>query len=193
MKIGLLLKEFKIPTLNSTIFRDTEIRFFVRSCAQVILQTNLESSKNYNSANIQRTDLYLSLAWEVYFSGLAVWGQASKTSLNKIVILQTKVLRMIHYMDIREHTIPLFIDVDILPVTSMFCKSVAGLMHDINNKNSPPNLLNLFEKTIHSYNTRSSTSGNFHVQSSKLEIHKKSFSRFDVKLWKEKITIWRHH
>ena len=91
-----------------------------------------------------------SLAWEVYFSGLAVWGQASKTSLNKIVILQTKVLRMIHYMDIREHTIPLFIDVDILPVTSMCYKSVASLMHDINNNNSPPDLLNLFEKTIQS-------------------------------------------
>ena len=115
-----------------------------------------------------------SLAWEVYFSGLAVWGQASKTSLNKIVILQTKVFRMIHYMDIREHTIPLFIDVDILPVTSMCYKSVASLIHDINNNNSPPNLLNLFEKTstIHSYNTRSSTSGTFHVKSSKLEIHK---------------------
>ena len=115
-----------------------------------------------------------SLAWEVYFSGLAVWGQASKTFLNEIVILQTKVLRMIHYMDIREHTIPLFIDVDILPVTSMCYKSVASLIHDINNNNSPPNLLNLFEKTstIHSYNTRSSTSGTFHVKSSNLEIHK---------------------
>ena len=77
-------------------------------------------------------------------------------------------------MDIREHTIPLFIDVDILPVTSMCYKSVASLIHDINNNNSPPNLLNLFEKTstIHSYNTRSSTSGTFHVESSKLEIHK---------------------
>ena len=98
-------------------------------------------------------------------------------------------------MDIREHIIPLFIDVDILPVTSMCCKSVASLIHDIKNNNSPPNLLNLFEKTsaIHSYNTRSSTSGNFHVKSSKLKIHKKSFSRFGVKIWKEKRTILRHH
>ena len=27
------------------------------------------------------------------------------------------------------------------------CKSVASLMHDINNNNSPPNLSNLSEKT----------------------------------------------
>ena len=150
MKIGLLLKEFKIPTLNSTIFRDIEIRVFVRSCAQVILQANLESSKNYNSANVQRADLYLVSCLGSLLFRSCFWGQASKTSVNKIVILQTKVLRMIHYMDIREHTIPLFIDVDILPVTSMCYKSVASLMHDINNNNSPPNLLNLFEKTIQS-------------------------------------------
>ena len=60
-------------------------------------------------------------------------------------------------------------------------------MHDINSNNSPTNLFNLFEKTstIHSYHTRSSTSGNFHVNSSNLEIHKNSLSRFGVKLLNE--------
>ena len=39
--------------------------------------------------------------------------------------------------------------------------------------------------TIHSYNTRSRTSSSFHVKSSKLEIHKNSFSCFGLKLWNE--------
>ena len=52
-------------------------------------------------------------------------------------------------------------------------------MHDINNNN-------LFQKTfnIHSYNTRSSTSGKFYVKNSRLvEIQNNSFSRLGVKLW----------
>ena len=58
-------------------------------------------------------------------------------------------------------------------------------MHDINNDKGPANLLNLFQKTsnIHSFNTRSSTSGKFYVKSSRLEIQNNSFSRLGVKLW----------
>ena len=60
-------------------------------------------------------------------------------------------------------------------------------MHDINNSNAPISILKLFRKTsnVHSYNTRSSTSGNFYVQNSRLEIHKHSLSRFGVRLWNE--------
>ena len=46
---------------------------------------------------------------------------------------------------------------------------------------------NLFQKTsnIHSYNTRSSTSGTFSVKRSRLEIQNNCFSRLGVKLWNE--------
>ena len=60
-------------------------------------------------------------------------------------------------------------------------------MYDVNSNNTPSNISKLCQKTsiIHSYNTRSSTSGKFYVQSSSLEIQKRSFSRFGVKLWNE--------
>ena len=46
-------------------------------------------------------------------------------------------------------------------------------------------MLNLFQKTsnIHSFNTRSSTSGKFYVKGSRLEIQNNSFSRLGVKQW----------
>ena len=34
-------------------------------------------------------------------------------------------------MDAREHAIPLFIDADIVPVSFMYYKSIASIMHDI--------------------------------------------------------------
>ena len=58
-------------------------------------------------------------------------------------------------------------------------------MHDINNDNDPANVLHLYQKTsnIHSYNTRSSTSGKFYVKSSRLEMKKKSFFWLGAKQW----------
>ena len=51
-------------------------------------------------------------------------------------MVQKKVLRMMYFTDIREHAIPLFIDADILPVSFMYYKTVANLMHDITVKPS---------------------------------------------------------
>ena len=119
--------------------------------------------------------------------GLASWGQSSKANLNKILTLLKRALRMIYFVHSRAHAIPLFIDANVLPLAFLYFESVSNLMHDVNNNNTPLNILNFFKKlsVIHSYNTRSSTSGKFYVQSSRLEIQKHSFSRFGVKLWNE--------
>ena len=47
--------------------------------------------------------------------------------------------------------------------------------------------VHLFKETssVHSYNTRSSTSGNLYVQNSRLEMQRRSFSRLGVRLWNE--------
>ena len=94
---------------------------------------------------------------------------------------------MIYFVHSRAHAIPLFIDANVLPLAFLYFESVSNLMHDVNNNNTPSKILNFFKKlsVIHSYNTRSSTSGKFYVQSSRLEIKKPSFSRFGVKLWNE--------
>ena len=44
-------------------------------------------------------------------------------SLNKILILQKKVLHMMYFMGTREHEISLFINADILPVIFMYSTS----------------------------------------------------------------------
>ena len=130
-------------------------------------------------------NIYKSLVHPYLTYGLAALGQACKTYLNKILILQKRALRLLYFTDWHEDAIPLFLEANVLPITFLYYESVSTLMYDINNCKAPTNMLNLFQKTsnIHSYNTRSSTSGKFFVKSSRLEIQNNSFSRLGVKLW----------
>ena len=130
-------------------------------------------------------NIYNSLIHPYLTYGLAVWGQACKTYLNKILILQERALRLLYFANLHDHAIPLFLEANVLPITFLHYESVSALMHDINNNKAPVSMSNLFQKTsnIHSYNTRSSTSGKFYVKSSRLEILNSSFSRLGVKLW----------
>ena len=60
-------------------------------------------------------------------------------------------------------------------------------MHDVSNYLVPQNIQDLFLPTsrVHSCNTRSATSHNFYVKTSKLEIPKYGSSRTGAKLWNE--------
>ena len=131
-------------------------------------------------------NIYKSLITYPYLTyGLAAWGQVCKTYLNKILILQKRALRLLYLAAWHDHAIPLFLETNVLPITFLYYESVSTLMHDINNDKAPANMLNLFQKTcnIHSYNTRSSTSGKFHVKSSRLKKQNNSLSWLGVKLW----------
>ena len=84
---------------------------------------------------------------------------------------------MIYFVHSRAHAIPSFTDANVLPLAFLYYESVSNLMHDVNNNNTPLNILNFFQKlsVVHSYNTKSSTSGKFYVQSSRLEIQSALF------------------
>ena len=132
-------------------------------------------------------NFYKSLIQPYLTYGLPAWGQAGKMYLNKILILQKRALRLLFFADVRDHAIPLFLEANVLPITFLYHECVASLMYDINSNNAPINMLHLFKETssVHSYNTRSSTSGNLYVQNSRLEMQRRSFSRLGVRLWNE--------
>ena len=94
---------------------------------------------------------------------------------------------MIYFTDRRERAVPLFANANTLRLTFLYYESVSNLMHDIYDSNTLIYILKRFRKTsnVHAYNTRSSTSGNFYVQNSRLEIHQHTFSRFGLRLWNE--------
>ena len=66
--------------------------------------------------------------------GLIAWGNASNAYLNKILVLQKRVLRLIYFADRIEDAIPLFDKAKILPVTFLYYEVVSKLMFGIWNK-----------------------------------------------------------
>ena len=82
---------------------------------------------------------------------------------------------------------PLFVNATILPLNFLYYESVCNLMYDVNNNIAPTNILNLFSRTssIHSYNTRSSTSEKFYIKKSRLDVQKDALSWVGAKIWNE--------
>ena len=121
------------------------------------------------------TNIYKSLILPYFTYRLVAWGNASKNYLNKIVVLQKPVLRLIFFVDRKEHEIPLFVNAKILPITFLYNEAVCKLMFDIHKDSAPSNMTKLFTRTSNNYiyNTRSSTSQFFSVKSSRLKMQKK--------------------
>ena len=129
--------------------------------------------------------IYRSLIQPYITYGIAVWGQAAQTNLDKLIILQKRALRLIHFAPYRSHAIPLFIHYNILPLNFQYCKSVCTIMHDVSNNSLPANISNLFlyPAQVHSYNTRFSEIGNFNIKYSRTNHLKHSFSIFGARIW----------
>ena len=58
-------------------------------------------------------------------------------------------------------------------------------MYDVNKNTAPDNILKLFSRisSVHTYNTRASTSEHFYTKESRLNVKRNAFSRVGVKIW----------
>ena len=131
-------------------------------------------------------NIYRALILPYLSYGLIVWGQASKTHLTKILLLQKKVICFIFFANRKVHAIPIFIDANILPISFLYFKFVSYLMHDIHTNSAPSKIVNLFSQTlsIHEYNTRSSSKNNMYIKKFDLEKLRQSRPNF-WDLWNE--------
>ena len=90
------------------------------------------------------TNIYKSLILPYLTYGLVAWGNASKNYLNKIVVLQKRVLRLIYFVDRKERAIPLFVNAKILPITFFYYEAVCELMLDVHNDSTSFKITKLF-------------------------------------------------
>ena len=124
--------------------------------------------------------------------GIAIWGQAAPTNLEKILILQKRVLRLIHFKPLRFHAVSLFKLSNVLPLNFLCFKTICVIKHDVSNNVTPPNVSNLFtySSKVHYHNTRFSVAGNFFIKHSRTEHIKNSISRIGAKIWNSIFRQW---
>ena len=129
--------------------------------------------------------VYRSLIFSYKPYGLAAWVQVAKTHLQKLLILQKRVLRLMYFSEPRAHAVSLFTTSNILPVNMLYVETVSSLMYDVSRLSVASNISDLFTQVnkIHTHKTRSSSSGNFYIKSSSLSLNQRSFARFGAKLW----------
>ena len=89
--------------------------------------------------------IYNSLICPYISHGLIAWGQACKSHLEKIRILQKRAVRLINFLTFRK--IPYFAQSNILPITMLYFKLSSILMLDITTNSAPQNICNLFTST----------------------------------------------
>ena len=123
--------------------------------------------------------IYRSLILPYLSYGLAARGQAAKSHLQKILVLQKRVLRLMYFSEPRAHAVPLFTSSKILPLNMLYVETVSSIMFDVSCLTVPTNISNLFIKTNkkHNHETRFSYSCNFYINRSRLHQNQESFQK----------------
>ena len=117
--------------------------------------------------------------------GICSWGNAAKTHLQRVLVLQKRALRLINFSNPREHTVPFFLQIHSLPINFMFFERVCIMMHDIFNSQVPDNLNCLFRslEDVHRYTTRSTSNKCIYVDGVRTESCRRSFRFMGAKIW----------
>ena len=71
--------------------------------------------------------IYRSLILPYIPYGLAACGQAAKSHLQEILVLQKRVLRLMYFSEPRAHAVPLFTSSKILPLNVSYVETVSSI------------------------------------------------------------------
>jgi len=107
--------------------------------------------------------LYYSLVYPYLIYAIEVWGSADNTHLNKLLILQKRIVRLITYSDKRQEDYsffssdPLFYIMEIHKIQDIFKIMIAKFIFNCLNEKNPVNFHSWYILTtqMHKHNTRS--------------------------------------
>ena len=110
---------------------------------------------------------------------------ATKTYLNKILLIQKRALRLIYFTDYKQHAVPFVLNSKVFPLSFIYFDCLCSIMWYVANNSSPENIKRAFTRIaeVHSDPTRSSLNDDFYTEHSRLEKMRSSFLRVGPKIW----------
>ncbi len=110
--------------------------------------------------NKTKISLYYTSIYPYLIYCNTVLSSTYKTNLNRIFLLQKRIVRILTNSEFRAHTAPLFRELKLLDIYNLNPFYIAKFMFSYHNHLLPPSFQNLFVAShqIHSYNTRNASS-----------------------------------
>ena len=101
--------------------------------------------------------LYYSLVYPYLTYCVSEWGSTYQSNLNRIIILQKKIIRIISKVSFDAHTGVLFKEQEILKFSDIYLNQIGRFMYLFKRGLLPNYFRNMFTLCIHSYNRRNSS------------------------------------
>ena len=104
--------------------------------------------------------LYSTLILPYINNGILAWGNANKSDLNRLLLIQKKAIRIVTNSGYRSHTNVLFFENNILKITDLYLFQLGQFMFKLNRHDLPHIFQDMFLKnsSVHHYPTRQTDS-----------------------------------
>lgn len=205
-KYYILIGDFNFNLLNSETHPKTEYflnilmtSFFqphILSPTRITHRTATLIDNNLDLNNL--IQLYYSLIYPFLIYGLIVWGNTYITTLNPIIILQKKAVRIITFSKFHDHSTPLFKLCNIVKFPDLIYLTNAVFMFDYYSCSLPSTFDHFFipVNKVHSYNTRLASKKSYKLQAVRTNYGKFSIRFQGPSIWNKldenlKLLSWR--
>ena len=137
MKRAFLLNVNSNFSLNVHLFHSTVKTWAERAWKKNEIQRSLakKNRENSNFGIYLFIYLFIGIYRSLIYLLILIWNkrlrQAAQTHLNKLLTLQKRALRLMHFADNREHAIPIFIATNIMPINMLYYAAIASLAFDL--------------------------------------------------------------
>ena len=130
-------------------------------------------------------NLYYCLIYPYLVYGIVVWGHTYQSTIDPLIIIQKKVLRLITFSKFDAHSNPIFLQLQILKFPDLVYLYTALFMHDYYTKNLPISFSSYFVQVNkkHCYNTRLAVKSSYSLPQIRTNYGKFNIKYSGVKIW----------